>query len=381
MKNVYWRPQAVSRTALILVGLISLGGLFLVENFRVGVEKPHYEEKLAASQLAEQAFDAVKTARLRRGISIDPETDPTYSGLIGIAMSPATTKTGALTAKQTAINPNFAAVVLEMLKNAGVKRGDVVAVGCSGSFPALNICVYAALETLKVRPVIISSATASQWGANHPNFLWMDMENVLYDSNLVSFRSTATSIGGYEDQAIGLPDEARKVIANAAERNRLMLIEADSLEKNIEQRMKIYAKNAAGSPIRAYINVGGGTVSTGAARGKRAFKPGLNLRPPTGIRQIEGIMPQFSVKRIPAIHLVQIADLAEQYGLPVPPMEMPTVGEGAIFYGVEYNRWLAVAVLAVIMAGLYAFVRSSIGFRLLNAKGGAGRETSLEPMV
>jgi len=381
MKSVYWRPQAVSRIALILVGLISLAGLFVVENFRVGVEKPHFEEKLAASQLAEQAFDAVKTERLRRGISIDPETDPTYSGLIGIAMSPATTKTGALTSKQTSINPNFAAVVLEMLKDAGVKQGDVVAVGCSGSFPALNISVYAALETLKVKPVVISSATASQWGANHPEFLWMDMENALYDLNLMSFRSSATSIGGYEDQAVGLPEEAREVIANAAQRNRLTLIEADSLEKNIEQRMKLYSKNAAGSPIRAYINVGGGTISTGAIRGKRAFKPGLNLRPPVGVRKIEGIMPQFSIKRVPVIHLVQIADLAEQNGFPVPPEEMPTVGEGAIFYGIEHNRWLAVAVLALILGGLYAFVRTSIGFRFLHARGGAGREVSLEPMV
>ena len=35
-----------------------------------------------------------------------------------------------------------------MLKEAGVQEGDVVAVGLSGSFPALNICTYAACDVL-----------------------------------------------------------------------------------------------------------------------------------------------------------------------------------------------------------------------------------------
>jgi len=381
MKNVYWRPRAVSRTALALVALVSLGGIFVVENFRSEKGKPYYDDKLAASQLAEKAFDIVKNERLRRGISIDPETDPTYSGLIGIVMSPVTTKTGALASKQTTINPNFAAVIAEMLKKAGVKQGDVVAIGCSGSFPALNVSVYSALEVLKVKPIVISSATASQWGANHPELLWMDMENALYDLNLITFRSSATSIGGYEDQAVGLPDEAKRIIADAAKRNELKLIDAKSFEENIERRMAIYYKMAASAPVKAYINVGGGTASTGTAIGKRAFRPGLNLRPPTGIRNIDGVMPRFSKQGVPVIHLVQIQDIAERYGLPVAPVNMPTVGEGAVFLGAEYNRWLALGVLVTIFAGLYAFVRSSIGFRLLRSNGRTTGGTSLEPMI
>lgn len=381
MKNVYWRPRAVSRTALALVALVSLGGIFVVENFRSEKGKPYYDDKLAASQLAEKAFDIVKNERLRRGISIDPETDPTCSGLIGIVMSPVTTKTGALASKQTTINPNFAAVIVEMLKKAGVKQGDVVAIGCSGSFPALNVSVYSALEVLKVKPIVISSATASQWGANHPELLWMDMENALYDLNLITFRSSATSIGGYEDQAVGLPDEAKRIIADAAKRNELKLIDAKSFEENIERRMAIYYKMAASAPVKAYINVGGGTASTGTAIGKRAFRPGLNLRPPTGIRNIDGVMPRFSKQGVPVIHLVQIQDIAERYGLPVAPVNMPTVGEGAVFLGAEYNRWLALGVLVTIFAGLYAFVRSSIGFRLLRSNGRTTGGTSLEPMI
>jgi hypothetical protein len=44
-------------------------------------------------------------------------------------------------------------------KEANVQEGDVVAVGVSGSFPALNISTYAALESLGVRPLVISTRT------------------------------------------------------------------------------------------------------------------------------------------------------------------------------------------------------------------------------
>ena len=85
---------------------------------------------------------------------------------------------GHLGSKQTSINPNFAAVVVGMLKDAGVQEGDCVAVGCTGSFPAMNVAVYSALETLRARPIVICSAGSSQYGANTPDLLWIDMERL-----------------------------------------------------------------------------------------------------------------------------------------------------------------------------------------------------------
>jgi poly-gamma-glutamate system protein len=52
-----------------------------------------------------------------------------------------TTDAGNLEAKQTAINPNWAAVIVDLLQQANVKERDPVAVSFSGSFPALNIAV------------------------------------------------------------------------------------------------------------------------------------------------------------------------------------------------------------------------------------------------
>ena len=135
MRKVYWRPRAVSRTALVLIAGYSLVGLILVEVYKVEAERPYIKEKLAATDLGLQAMDEIYYEREELGPEIDPTTDPTESGLIGLAMSPVTSVSGQLVAKQTSINPNFAAVIVDMLKRCDVNEGDVVAAGVSGSFP------------------------------------------------------------------------------------------------------------------------------------------------------------------------------------------------------------------------------------------------------
>ena len=93
--------------------------------------------------------------------------------MIGTLISPVTSNSGHLAAKQGSLNPNFAAVVVSWLRSAGVGEGDYVAVGVSGSFPGFNTVVYAALQALNAKPLVISSASSSQWGANVPELLWI----------------------------------------------------------------------------------------------------------------------------------------------------------------------------------------------------------------
>ena len=177
MKKLYWRPQRVSRAALLIISLVSVAGIAATEAFLAKNRQPYYREKIAAARLAARAMDVIKTERILRDLPVDSESDPAASGLIGELMSPVTSHTGYLQAKQTSVNPNFAAVIVHELKKAGVNEGDVVAVGLTGSFPALNIAVCAALETLKVKPIAVASVAASQWGANFPalmHFLVVD---------------------------------------------------------------------------------------------------------------------------------------------------------------------------------------------------------------
>lgn len=376
MRKIYWRPKQVSRPMLMLISLIAIVGLMAVEHFQITVRQPDYESKLKSAQLARRAMDVILRHRLRSGKQIDPEADPTKSGLIGSLLTVVTSDPGALESKQTTVNPNFAAVVVEMLAEAGVKKGDPIAIGLSGSFPAMNICVLAAATVLELKPVIISSAAASQWGANDPRLLWLDMEAILFADGIFPFRSIAASFGGIEDRGLGMSEEGRQLIRQAIERNELPLISTKTIDENIEKRMSLYHEAAGGKPIRAYINVGGGTVSVGTTVGKRLFRPGLNLFSPRASNTVDSVMSRFSNAGVPVIHMVQIPELAAKYGLPVAPTSMPAVGEGKIFLRREHNRWLAGIVLATILLCLYGFVRSDLGFRLLGSGGAGGDKVS-----
>ncbi len=379
MKRIYWRPRYVSQTVLVLVALFSLSGLAVVEFFQIERRQPNYEQKVAAAQLAERMMQQIKQERIRLGHAIDPMLDPAETGMIGSLMTPITTVSGHLGAKQASVNPNFAAVIVDMLLRGGVRKGDTIAVGYSGSFPGMNVSLCAAVETLGLKPVVIASAGASQFGANHPDHLWIDMERQLREEELISFRSVAASIGGYEDLGLGMTDEARELVIAAISRNELPLIRADNFRDAIDERMTVYERSAAGQPYACYVNVGGGTISVGRSLGKKLYKPGLNLRASPRATQIDSIMSRFMRRDVPVIHLVQIEELADQYGLPLAPETAPRIGEGTIFVRRQYNRWVVAGVLIALLASLRALVLTDAGFRLFLA--GAGGKGAPEPMV
>jgi poly-gamma-glutamate system protein len=378
MKKIYWRPHRVSATALFLITLLSLAALVSVENIKLKKQQRWYPEKMAAARLARNGFELIKQERLRRGVPIDPEADPSGSGLIGASMTSVTSDTGYLPAKQTSINPNFAAVIVHLLKLAGVKEGDVVAVGPSGSFPSINICAYAAIHVLKLKPIIISSASASQFGANDPDFLWIDMERVLTERRLWSYRSVASSRGGIDDRAFGLSKEGRRLIDEAIRRNGLQFLDVKSSAEGAQRRMQTYSEQSGGHPIKAYINIGGGTASVGTTVSKKLFKPGLNRTAPRGAIGLDSVMGRFVTEGVPVIHMVYVVELAQRYGLAIQPTAMPPIGEGKVFVKLEHNTWLAIVGLFLILLCMVAFIRMDLGFRILrpqrNEKGDAHPE-------
>ena len=105
------------------------------------------DEMLQASTLMAAAEAAVRDCRVKAGVAIDPEADPNGTGLVGLETSPITTSLGNLGAKRTTTNPNFAGPVAALLAEAGVRSGDTIAVGASGSFPALIIALTSAVAS------------------------------------------------------------------------------------------------------------------------------------------------------------------------------------------------------------------------------------------
>ena len=365
MKFLYWRPRKLSRVALTLVAVGSLLSLLIVERSPVATPQRWYADKLAAAQTAREAMEVIRLERLLRGHQFDAERDPAQSGLIGEPESVTTSVSGNLQSKQTSINPNFAAVTVEMLKDAGVEEGDCVAVGYSGSFPAINVCVLAALKTLGCRPLIIASASGSQYGANRPDLLWIEMERLIEESGVIRFRSHAVSLGGNEDQALAMTAAGREVIRRSILKNGLPLIDERSFEAALEARMSIYEQLAGGVPIKAYINVGGGTVSVGRSVGKKSLDPGLNLTPPPDQAQVDSVMSRFLHAGTPVIHFVEIKQLAERYGLPIAPQEIPVAGVSPVHVRYRGNRLLAAVTIGIILLTTHLLVLRGMGSSLL----------------
>jgi poly-gamma-glutamate system protein len=381
MKKIYWRPSKVPRIILVVMGLLAVAAILSVELIKSKKKLPFYAEKIQAAQAMKNGMEVIKKYRVEKIAPIDLGIDPSNSGMIGGPQSPITSTFGHLQVKQTTINPNWAAVMVEMYKKAGLREGDVVAMGFSGSFPALNLAALVAAQVLNLRAIPVTSVAASTWGANIPSFTWLDMEEVLSRAGIISFRTVAASLGGKEDMALKRSKEGRELLQKAIERNGVRALEFESTTEDIDMRMAIYREFAKERPIAAYVNVGGGTVSVGTVVGKRIFQPGVNRRPPPGALSVDGVMTRFAREGKPVIHMVYIDKIADKYGLPKDPPVMPRVGEGQIFLKIEYNRYLVAINLALLLCLLYVLLRSDVGYRVFGSSEVAQAPKHPEPMV
>ncbi len=368
MKKLYWRPSGVSRVELALIAVVAIVALVSVENLPRVRRQSHFSDKLAAARLAESCMLTIKEEKIRRGIVIDPETDPNHTGMVGNVVTPITSNTGHLPAKLLSTNPNFAAVLVAMLKRAGVEKGSVVAVGLSGSFPALNVATYSALQTLRARPVIIASVASSEWGATDPTYTWLDMEETLFNRRLISFRAVAASRGGIDDRGLGISRQGRALLDAAVERAGIRKLEPHSLEEAISTRMNLYYEYAKDDRVAAYINVGGGSASVGTFVGKKLYEPGLNTSAPRGAT--DSVMTRFVQEGVPIIHMSSILRIAQRYGLATEPGGATAPGQGGVYARVEYNPWYAGVAIVVILGTMVLFLRLDVGRNLLGSTRG-----------
>jgi poly-gamma-glutamate system protein len=306
-----------------------------------------YDLKMEAATKAERAFAAVRIDRGLEGATLDLVNDPAGTGLIGPEISPITNATGDLEAKLTSLNPNFAAVLVQYFRQAGLQPGDPVAVAVSGSFPGMNICLFAALEAMDLRPVVITSVGASNWGANSPEFTWLDMETLFFDQGIFHTRSEAATFGGGNDMGRGLSPSGRQLLRDSISRNDVHFIDSKNIEDAIAQRMTFYESISRGRPFNLFVNVGGGVASIGSSHNKTLLKSGLSFDLGAHNWPRKGTLVLFSEKGVPVVHLLRIMSLARENGLPVAPDFQPQPGEGEIFVRDMYRWPLAAAFLVV----------------------------------
>lgn len=340
-----WRLDNRRRFVLLLLAVIALLLQGLLDATRTPTRQRDHALKIAAAERAEQAFTAIREVRLMDRARLDLVNDPAGTGLIGPQFSLITNARGDLDAKLTSLNPNFAGLLVQFFREAGLKAGDKVAVAVSGSFPGMNIGLFAALETLELDPVVITSVGASMWGANNPEFTWLDMERLFTERGIFQTHSLAATYGGANDMGRGLSPEGRQLIQAAIDRNGVPLLASDNIQDAIEKRLAFYLEKAGDQPYRMYVNVGGGVASIGSSSNRLLLPHGLNFDLQQHNWPRKGNLIQFAEMGVPTIHLLGITGLAREYGLPIAPDYQPQPGEGEIFVRDMYRLPLAMGIL------------------------------------
>lgn len=315
--------RAAGASRVYLAASLSLVYLLLFHLFS-GPPPSARHEMAEASRLMARAVEAVRDCRESRGIPIDAAADPNRTGLIGLETSPITTSTGSLGAKRTSTNPDFAALVALLLRQAGVRRGDAVAVGASSSFPAFIIAVLSASRAVGAEPLLIVSLGASEWGGNIPGFNWTDMEDCLRTSGILDVRPVALAVGGDEDEGRDMDPSGREFLVSLIHGRGVPFIEATGLEANVASRLRLYEQARGEGRIGAFVNIGGSWANMGTNAEVLKLKPGLTrgaFVPPRGER---GILQAMAARKVPVIHLLNVRGLVERYGLPWDPRPLPS---------------------------------------------------------
>ncbi len=333
-----YRP--VNQRVPILVGIAILNTLIFY--WASGFHNPNftrgYELKLEAANLMDQAMEVITDYQKNRNdFEFDIEDDPFESGIIGPATTLITTSLANLRSKQTSVNPNLAALVVDLLMEANLSKGDTIAVGYTGSFPAVNLAVLSACEVMKIHPVIIASVGSSRWGATDPEFTWLDIEALLNKSGLISTISNAASLGGRADRGKGLKSEGRDLLWETIYRNNIQLIEAPRLSQSIEKKVEYYNAILPISHYKAYLNVGGGASSIGQSVNARLIPNGVSTFSEVGELIGPSVVKSFVENETSIIHIYSIIDLAIKHQLPVYPEELHPIGVGPLYFEMRYN--------------------------------------------
>ena len=356
MNNYKEQPfiPAIQKTStLVILSAIALVSFVVSINSTTIDISPSYDMKIKAANLMRESMVELKNVRMEAGVFIDDENDPNETGLVGSPFSLITTDEGDLDAKLTTLDPNFSAGMVELMLRMSLQEGDTVAILLTGSMPGANIAVLTAASAMGLIPMVITSVGASQWGANHADFTWLDMESILFNKGLINSRSVAASVGGRNDMGRLLSPAGREIIISNIENYNIPLIRKNRLAENIDERMKLFESFNKITNYSAMINVGGGVASLGTSFNSKLLPAGIVNRSDVvniSIRDggIEGVLAKFAKKNVPVLHVLNIKSLTEKLGMPFAPIPIPEVGSGVLYAEEKYNILIATVCLFIV---------------------------------
>jgi poly-gamma-glutamate system protein len=318
-------PNSKER-GLVLCAFLSLGTLAVVMSLDPAPRSQYAQPGIAASRSMEMAIKSLRESYLSRGLEFDESIDPNHTALIGVEYSEMVTTLGNADAKRSTTNPNVAGLVAQLLVEAGVRRGDTIAVGCSGSFPAMAVATVAATKAMGVHPVIILSLGSSSFGADRTDWTLLDILESLKNKSLMDVSVAGVSLGGADDVGSDFDSETRSVLTEKIRASGIPMIRAPDLQHNVARRMAIYFGSMPETRIAAFVNIGGSQADLGVDPLVLKLEPGVNREMKLPEKEERyGVVFAMAKRHIPVIHLLHIKGLLLKYGLPWDPTPLPKV--------------------------------------------------------
>lgn len=316
MRAGHSRNERMTRLIVILLAAALTAGYYF-QLYRAGPGN--------ISQLAERASSYMHESmavisKVRANLLPDEVFgyDINGTGLIGLSWSEITTSGGNLEAKRTATDPLWGAVVVKWFSEAGLTEGDVVAAAFSGSFPGLNLAVISAARAMNLELVAVSSVGASNYGANHPEFTWLDMELALLNAGWPEkYLAQATAMGGASDLARNLDDDGQRMIRSAMNRRGVQQLLGTGLADMSRARLNFLDQVSGERPVAVYVNVGGASASTGYCPDWIEIGHGFLSNLPDCPGGTHGVMHEMLERGVPVLHLLNVRQLASQERVPI----------------------------------------------------------------
>jgi poly-gamma-glutamate system protein len=315
-----WSPSVWE---LVIVCVIGIGMIFAAQRMRTASSAASQQMRVAAETM-QSATTALATHRNEFGPPLDLSVDINGTGLIGSYFTPITTTVGNLEAKRTSTNPNMASVLVSLLQEVDVRPGDFIAVGASGSFPALILATASAAQALDLQMGLILSLGSSQFGANNLEFTWLEMARILVEEDLVVGDVLAASLGGDLDIARDLSAEVRASLTEKIDESTALFIHEPDLVENVNQRMSIYRMAAGDKPISAFINIGGAWANMGVDASILTAAPGVIHADSLPDESSRGVIHAMVAEGVPVIHLLNMKELVQRHGIPWDPSPLPS---------------------------------------------------------
>jgi poly-gamma-glutamate system protein len=276
-----------------------------------------------------------------QGTAVEAYQDPRLTPVIGQQFSLITTDFDIFEAKLASANPNFAAAMVDVLKQAKVGRGDLVAVGMTGSYPGMNLAVLCACEAIGAIPVTVTAVGSTWWGANDPDLTWPDMERILNAKGVIHSHPLAGSLGGSRDEAFGMSNIGQDLLRAAIERNGLVPIHENELPASVARRMELYTEAAGGKSYAAYVAVGSGEADLGHPSNAKLIGDGYINKLPLRNYPSRGVIHTFNSQGVEIINISNPMVISQVYGLGGAEVPLADVGQGGVYASERYDMRVA----------------------------------------